>query len=176
MNNEQHPSGASDLVPEGLVAKGRGVEELVLPLLVEEITVSRQKVEQGVVRVATVTRTREQQVDEQLAHEAVEVTRVPVGRIVETMPAIREEGDVTIMPVVEEIVVVERRLLLKEEVHVRRIRTTERHQQTITIREQEAVITRVPAATPAPATGRDLHDMPAASTQSFDPAIKEPSR
>ncbi len=160
MNNEQHPSGAKDLVAEGLMAKGLGSEDLVLPLLVEEITVSRQKVEQGVVRVATVTHTREQQVDEQLAREAVEVTRVPVGRIVETMPAVREEGDVTIMPVVEEIVVVERRLLLKEEVHIRRIRTTERHQETITLREQEAVVTRVPAA----------------RTPSLDPMIKEPSR
>lgn len=167
MNNEQHPSDARDLVAEGLAAKGPGSEELVLPLLVEEIAVSRRKVEQGVVRVATVTRTREQQVDEQLAREAVEVTRVPVGRIVETMPAVREEGDITIMPVVEEIVVVERRLLLKEEVHIRRIHTTERHQETITLREQEAVVTRVPA---------ERHDVSAAPVPSFDPMIKEPSR
>ena len=122
--------------------------ELVLPLHVEEIAVSRRKIETGVVRVVTVTRTREQQVDEALTHERVEITRVPVGRIVDSVPDIREDGDLTIMPVIEEVVVVERRLMLKEEVHIRRVRTSEHHIETVTLREQDAVITRLPAAGP----------------------------
>jgi stress response protein YsnF len=43
-----------------------------------------------------------------------------MGRIVETAPEIRTEGDVTILPVVEEVLVVEKRLVLKEELHIRR--------------------------------------------------------
>ena len=113
-----------------------------MPLHKEEISISRRRVETGNVQVATVTHSREAQVDEELTHERVEVERVPIDRVVETAPAIREEGDITIIPVVEEVVVVERRLVLKEEVHVRRLRVTTRHQETVELREQEAVITR----------------------------------
>lgn len=125
-----------------LFAKG---EELVLPLRVEEVSVSRRRVETAVVRVATVTRSREQLVDKQLTHERVEITRISVGCFVDAVPAVREDGDLTIIPVVEEVVVVERRLLLKEEVHLRRVRTTEQHVEAVRLREQEAVITRIPA-------------------------------
>jgi len=58
------------------------------------------------------------------------------------VPSISQEGDTTIIPVVEEIVVVERRLVLKEEIRVRRVSTKEQHQETVVLREQEAVTTR----------------------------------
>ncbi len=120
----------------------RVVEEQVLPLYDETIAVSRRQVEKALVRIATVTRTRDHLVDEQLTHERVEVERVPIGRVIEAVPPTREEGDTTIIPVVEEIVVVERRLVLKEEVRLRRVRVTERHRETVVLREQDAVITR----------------------------------
>lgn len=119
--------------------------QAVIPLAAEELAVSKQRVETGRVRLARVTHEREQAIDELLARETVDVTRTPIGRPVETMPSVREEGDTIIIPVVEEILVVERRLFLKEEVRVRRVRTTERHQETVTLRRQEAVITRLPA-------------------------------
>lgn len=118
------------------------VEEQMLPLYREEIAVSRRKVEKAVVRIATVTHAREAVVDEQLTHERVEIERVPIGRVIEVVPPVREEGDITIIPVVEEIVVVERRLILKEEVRLRRVRVTEQHVETVVLREQNALITR----------------------------------
>lgn len=93
----------------------------------------------------TVTHTRDRLIDEELAHERVEVERVPIGRMVTTAPPVREEGDTTIIPVVKEIVVVERRLMLTEEVRVRRVRVAVRHVETVPVREQEAVVTRVEA-------------------------------
>jgi len=74
----------------------------------------------------------------------VEVEHVPVDRPIETMPSIRQEGDVTIIPVVEEVLKVERCLVLKEEVHIRRIKTTERHQEQVTLRKQEVLVARTP--------------------------------
>ena len=121
-------------------------EDLVVPLHVENIAVSRRKTETSTVRIATVTRSRDHLVDEALTHERVEVEHVPIGRYVESIPPVREEGDLTIMPVVEEVVVVQRKLLLREEVHVRRVRTTEQHVETVNLREQEVVITRTPVA------------------------------
>ena len=121
-------------------------EETTIALHAEALAVSRRIVERAVVRVATVTHSRDQLVDEALTQERVEVERIPVGRMVDAMPPVRQEGDVTIMPVVEELLVVERRLLLKEEVHIRRVRTTQQHRETVVLREQEAVITRTPAS------------------------------
>jgi hypothetical protein len=61
---------------------------------------------------------------------------------VATVPPIRHEGDTTIMSVVEEVVFVERGLVLKEEVHLRRVRKVERFVETVALREQIAVVTR----------------------------------
>ena len=119
--------------------------QAVIQLAAEELAVSKQRVETGRVSVTRVTREQEHAIDELLTHETVEVSRTPIGMSVETMPSVREEGDTIIIPVVEEVLVVERRLFLKEEVRVRRVRTTERHRETVTLRHQEAVITRRPA-------------------------------
>ena len=123
--------------------------ETVIPLLAEEIAVSKQVVETGRVQVARVTHEREQLIDELLTHETVEIDRTPIGRQVDSMPPIREEGDTVVIPIIEEVLVIERRLLLKEEVRVRRVRSTERHQESVTLRHHEAVVTRLPVEPPA---------------------------
>ncbi len=124
---------------------GTAAETAVLRLLEEQAVVSRRLVEGQTVRVSTTTRLHEQIVDEVLAHETVEVERVPVGRVVEAAPAIRQDGDTTIIPVMEEVLVLERRLVLKEEVRIRRVRTTEQHRQTVQLRQQVASVTRAEA-------------------------------
>jgi stress response protein YsnF len=117
-------------------------KDLRIPLHVEEISVSRREIKKANVQVALVTGTREQLIDEELTHVRVEIERVPIDRTVEVAPPTRQEGDITIIPIVEEIVVVERRLVLKEEVRVRRVSTKEQHQETVVLRQQEAVVTR----------------------------------
>jgi stress response protein YsnF len=59
--------------------------ETVLPLLAEEVTVSKQVVETGRVQVARVTHEHEQLIDELLARETVEIDRTPIGRQSETI-------------------------------------------------------------------------------------------
>jgi stress response protein YsnF len=117
-------------------------KDLRIPLHVEEISVSRRETKKANVQVALVTGTREQLIDEEMTHVRVEIERVPIDRTVEVAPPTRQEGDITIIPVVEEIVVVERRLILKEEVRVRRVSTKEQHQETVVLRQQEALVTR----------------------------------
>jgi stress response protein YsnF len=58
------------------------------------------------------------------------------------IPAVRQEGDVTIYPVLEEVLVVEKRLVLKEEVHVRRVVTQTEVSQPVMLRRQYADIER----------------------------------
>jgi uncharacterized protein (TIGR02271 family) len=141
-------TGALDAAP----ATATNEQETVIPLLEEELSVDKRVVETGRVRVARVTHSHEQIVDELLHHEKVEVERVPVDRPIEVMPSIRQEGDVTIVPVVEEVLKVERSLVLKEEVYIRRIKTTERHQEQVTLRRQEATVSRSPVTHPGEGT------------------------
>jgi uncharacterized protein (TIGR02271 family) len=135
--------------------------ESTLPLLAEEVAVSKQVVETGRVQVARVTHEREQLIDELLARETVEINRTRIGQHVDAMPPVREEGDTVVIPIVEEVLVVERRLFLKEEVRIRRVRSMERHQETVTLRHQEAVVTRLPVEMPAagqsPDSGEKVH-------------------
>jgi stress response protein YsnF len=126
---------SEDEASDGIVAR--------LPLAEETVAVERRIVETGRVRVETQTVARQHVVDESLEHVRVEIERVPIGRVVDAPPPVREEGDVTILPVVEEVLVVERRLVLKEEVHIRRVRTHEQHRETVELRAQEVVVDRV---------------------------------
>lgn len=122
----------------------RPVATETIPLAVEEIETSRRQRETSVLRVQVETEVQEERIDLMLMHQQADVTRVPIGQYVGAIPPVREEGDVTIIPVVEEVLVVERRLLLREEVHVRKVQTFSRHTETVPLRHQEAVITRCP--------------------------------
>lgn len=121
--------------------------ELIVPLHVEEASVSKRQVETGRVRVSTVTRLHEQLVEELLQREEVQIERKAVNKPITTAPPVREEGDTIVVPVVEEVVVIERRLMLKEEIYIRRVRGTEQFKQTVTLRKQEALVERSPAET-----------------------------
>lgn len=120
-----------------------------LELEAEELVVTRRPVTGATVRVSTVTRSVEHQVDEALAHEQVDVERVTIGRIVESVPEVREEDGVTVIPVVEEVIVIERRLILKEEVRITRRRVEARHVEAVVLRRQEAIVTRLAPGEPS---------------------------
>ncbi len=67
----------------------------------------------------------------------------------------RRDRDTIIVPVVEEVITIERKLVLKEEIHIRRARKTEQYRETVMLRAQEAVIDRIEADANAP--GADVH-------------------
>ena len=79
---------------------------------------------------------------EESSHERIEVEHVAIGRQIDTAPPVREEEEVTIIPIVEEILVIEKRLVLKEEVRIRRVRVPELTTEVITLREQDIVVER----------------------------------
>ena len=54
-----------------------------------------------------------------LKRDVVDITRVPVERLVEEAPTMRTEGDLTIVPVVEERFVIVKQFFIKEELHIR---------------------------------------------------------
>jgi stress response protein YsnF len=118
----------------------------------ERAQLTRREVTTGKVEIARRTTERAETLHEELANERVEIKHVPIGRVIDRMPEIRQVGDTTIVPVVEEILVTEKRLVLKEEVHLQRVRTVRTHPETVMLREQQAVITRTATADDAPAS------------------------
>ncbi|MGF9758660.1 YsnF/AvaK domain-containing protein [Microvirga sp. 0TCS3.31] len=119
-------------------------ETEVIPLVEEELRIDKRMVTTGKVRVQTRVDVETEMVKATLDGETVEITRVPIDRIVDRAPEIRTEDDVTIIPILEEILVVEKRLVLKEELHVHKRRTTEDVEAPVELRKQRAVIERLP--------------------------------
>ncbi len=119
-------------------------EAQVIPIVEEELTLDERMVTTGKVRVRTVVDVIDDMVRASLDEERVEITRVPIDRTVDHVPDIRTENDVTIIPVMEEILVVEKRLVLKEELHVRKRITTEKVEVPVQRRKQRAIVERIP--------------------------------
>jgi stress response protein YsnF len=72
-----------------------------------------------------------------------------VNRVVDAPSAIRQEGDTIIVPVLEEIMVVEKRLLLKEEIHIRCQEVMQHVSQPVRLRSKEVSLERPPLTNPS---------------------------
>lgn len=115
----------------------------VIALAAEELKVSKRQITRGRVVVRKQVLSHEAVVDDPLLLERLEVNRVPVNTLVDAAEAPRTEGDTTIIPFYEEVLVVEKRLMLSEELHVTRHRSEHRDPQRVTLRREEAVVERL---------------------------------
>jgi uncharacterized protein (TIGR02271 family) len=115
-------------------------EVAAIPLVEERVNVTKRQVETGRLRVRVSVGEREEQVPVELARDEVEVRRVPRNQPLAALPSVRIEGNVTVIPVVEEVVVVEKRLVLVEEIHVRRKVVTDTQHVPILLRSEQAEI------------------------------------
>jgi uncharacterized protein (TIGR02271 family) len=118
-------------------------DDAVIRLAEEALSVGKRTVETGRVRVKRTTRERTEKVNIGLSRETVDIRRVPIGKPVKRPPRVRQTATEIIIPVVEEVVVIERRLVLKEELHIRKVRSVEKHVEEVTLREQIATVDRV---------------------------------
>ena len=112
--------------------------------------VHKERVATEKVRLHKRVHEHEELVDVPVQTEAVEVERVPVGRWVDAPVEVRREGDTTVYPVVEEVLVVEKRLRLVEDVRVTRRQETRRIQERVGLRREELVVERDATASRGP--------------------------
>jgi stress response protein YsnF len=132
-------------IPDQPVSQGTSSEAEVIARAEEEVRLDKRMVTTGKVRVRTIVDVETELAKATLDGETVDITRVPIDRIVDQAPGIRVEDNVTIIPVLEEVLIVEKRLVLKEEVHIRKLATTEDVEIPVELRKQHAVIERLPA-------------------------------
>lgn len=121
---------------------GHTGSEVAIPLIEEWLVTDKRTIETGRVRVCTETDEHETIVRERLAREHVEVERVPIGAEVAAVPEMREENGTTVIPVVREVLVVEKKLILVEEIRLHRRTEFEDHAEPVVLRSQRAVIER----------------------------------
>jgi uncharacterized protein (TIGR02271 family) len=125
--------------------KAGDVERLVMviPVLAEELEVEKRRVAHGGVRVQKKVHEREVVIDEPLFEEDIQIERVAVNEFVDEPPLARREGDTLVIPLLEEVTVVEKRLMVREELRITKERKNVRHPERVTLRSEEAVVERI---------------------------------
>lgn len=118
-------------------------EEVRIPVIQEEAVVRTREVEGGGVRVHKTVTEREEVVQQPTYREDVDVERIAIGRVVDIVPEVREEGDTLIIPVLEEILVVEKRLVLKEELRITRRRSQQTEEARVVLREEQVRVEQI---------------------------------
>lgn len=125
-------------------ARNQGDEEtVVVPVVAEKLELEKRKIESGGVRIRKIVHEREEVIDEPLIREEAQVKRVPINRVVDGPIPIRYVGDTMIISILEEVLVVEKRLMLKEELHVTKSEVETYKPQRVVLRSEEAMIERV---------------------------------
>lgn len=118
-------------------------EETVIPVIAEELIVRKRQVPTGGIRVHKIVHEHDEVVAVPLLKDRVDIRRVVINRDVDGPIPIRHDGETTIVPVVEEVLVIEKRLRLKEELHITRHTTEELSEERVTLQHEEAVIERL---------------------------------
>lgn len=117
------------------------------PLVEEILSVTKKEIVTGRTRVRLTTSTHEEIVKKELQATDVVVDRIPINKYInieDERPEIRTEGEITIIPVFEEVLIIDKKLLLKEEIHIRSLITNELHSLPITLRKQNVVVEQTP--------------------------------
>jgi uncharacterized protein (TIGR02271 family) len=115
-------------------------KEIKIPVLQEVLKVGKKRVETGVTLVKKIVHEREEVVDEPLMKEEIHVERVTINRYVEAPVPVRQEDGVTIVPVMEEVLVVEKKLLLKEELRITKRMKTVREPRRVIVKVEEVLV------------------------------------
>ena len=131
-----------------------GAKPAVIPVIHERATVEKRVVETGKVHIRKQVREYEELVDIPHVQESIKVERVPVNQPVEDAPKVRTEGETTIIPVLEERYVLEKRLFLVEEVRLTKERKETHRPEKVRVLKEEVEVKRIAPGEGAPAKAK----------------------
>lgn len=112
----------------------------VIPVIHETLRIEKREFESGRVVVHKTVTERDEVAEVLLRQQDLIVERVPIGREVSEAPQTRQEGDTLIVPILEEVLVVEKRLMLKEELHIRKHSSERTEQRNVRLRTEHVEI------------------------------------
>lgn len=137
------PLSLSNLEEHRYAREVEAGDNVVIPVIEEELHVGKRPVETGRVRVTKTVHEEDEIIDIPLLQERFEVKRVPVNRALDGPVSVRYQGNTVIVPLVEEVIVVQKKLVLKEEIHLTKIQEEVREPKRVTLRSEEAQVERV---------------------------------
>ncbi|WKN42182.1 YsnF/AvaK domain-containing protein [Tunicatimonas pelagia] len=113
-----------------------------IPVIKEQVVIDKRSADTAKVRIAKSVNERNVQLDITEEQDTVMVERVPVGRMVEIEPTARHEGDTLTIPVLREEVVIEKKIILVEEIRVTKKKGETTRKVDVTLKEEDIDITR----------------------------------
>jgi uncharacterized protein (TIGR02271 family) len=118
-------------------------EKQKISVLEEKVEVGKRVIEKAKIRVTKTVDERVESYDIPLFSEEIVVKRVPKNELVETMPeGIRYEGDIMIIPVLKEVAVIEKRIMLVEEIHVSKYKYDKTETRQVVVRKEKVSVER----------------------------------
>lgn len=118
-----------------------GATQTTVPVIEERLNVGAEVVETGSVRLKKEIDEREVIVDASLAHDHITIERVKINKPVSTTPpAVRYEGDTMIVSVVKEELVVQKQLVLVEELHITKDSVQEHSETPVKLKKEKITI------------------------------------
>lgn len=124
----------------------------VIPVVEEILDVQQRRVETGRVRITKIVHEREEEVNAPRVREEVTIERITLNRMVDAPVSMRQEGDTFIIPLLEELIVVEKRLMVKEELRITKRRIEEHASQQVMLRREEVIVERLDPSEQQPQT------------------------
>lgn len=121
-------------------------QPLVIPVVEERAQVQTRLSETGRVEIHKTVQEHREVIDQPLQSEEVEIERVAVNRVVDEPIPVRHEGDTMIISLLEEVLVVEKRLVLREEVHIKKLQKEVHDPQEVLLRKEQVEVVRKPAS------------------------------
>lgn len=115
---------------------GHDDSRVVVPVTEERLEVGKRPVELGALELHKTVEYFQDSRRIPLTFDQLDVERVPVNRPLETPLEPRYEGDVLIIPVMEEVLVIEKRLMLKEEVRISKRQVVNEQEVNETLRRE----------------------------------------
>jgi uncharacterized protein (TIGR02271 family) len=120
-------------------------QTITVPVRQEQLHVATRLVDTGEgTRIHKTIVEKPYEIDEALLRDEIVVKHVAIDKIValSDAPSPHHEGDTFIVPVLEEVLIVEKRLRIKEELHIVKKTHEERHVETVTLKSEDISIER----------------------------------
>lgn len=150
--------------------------DVVVPVVSEELHAGAVPVVTGGVRVTKRVHTHDEILEQQLRRTHAEVKRVQTNRVVDGPQPTRRDGNTLIIPVVSEILHVEKQWVVTEEIHITQTEELETVRQAVPVSREEAQVERTDQSGDSVAAIEAEATPPAAETRTAPASIVERTR
>jgi uncharacterized protein (TIGR02271 family) len=117
--------------------------QIIIPVIEEQLIIEKEVIESGKIRIIKQVNNEEVISDVTLVKDDIEIERVSKNEFISAIPDIHYEGETMVIPVVKEVAVVEKRLMLVEQIRVTKRKTESVEQLHNVVRKENVTIENI---------------------------------